>query len=193
MNALSRALTPARCTIALLGLSAALAVQAQAAPPIKTGLWEIQPKGMGPGGMPPELAAQMSKMPPEARKQMEAMMRSRGVEMSAGGQMALKVCLDEESLRKDTWNQAREGCTHEVTERSNAVWRWKGQCAQPPSTLEGETRFTGATAYTSSVRVTTERKGKTATQEFSAEAKWLGADCKGVPPIQATQKNTRGR
>lgn len=65
-----------------LALSPALA---QTPPPLKTGLWEIQPKGMGPGGMPPELAAQMSKMPPEARKQMEAMMRSRGMEMPAGG------------------------------------------------------------------------------------------------------------
>lgn len=186
-----------------LVLLMSLPLSAQERPPIKTGLWQIESRG-APGGaagpatqLPPELAERLARLGPDARRQFEAMMKAQGAPggpagagagpgsaaaAAAGGGM--KVCYDDETFRKEAWNPVQPGCTHEVVERSAGLWRWRGQCSMPPSTLEGESRFKSATAFSSTVRVTVTQKGRTVTQEFGSEAKWLGADCKGVPPLQ---------
>lgn len=199
---------PLRTSLAATAaLALCTAVAAQNAPlqrvPLKPGLWSIQgttlldgkpmpgPGGAagpgGPGGKPmPDVAAAIAKLPPEARKQAEAMLRERQVAPPAAGGGGLQTCVTQAMLDGDgPWKQqALPACTQEVTHRSAERIAWRGSCSQPKGTLEGEMRIASPTRYSSTVRVTTERAGQPHTMVMTSEATWLGADCKGVlPPV----------
>jgi hypothetical protein len=81
---------------------------------------------------------QMASMPPEKRKQMEAMMAQHGVAMGAPGQaMAVKVCITPEQAARDEM-PAREGkCKQTRTERSGNTLRFAFTC-EDGSSGEGE-------------------------------------------------------
>lgn len=163
----------------LLALPGALAQPA----PIAPGLWENTPGPTLIDGKPmpvmADLSAQLAKLPPEMRKQMQQQMNAQGVDLGSG---KVRVCISAEMLKQDRWQQPREGCQMEVTQRSGSEWRWKGRCTQPPGEMEGVTRFQGERAHTSQVRITTQRQGKTQVMTTEGSARWLGADCGALKP-----------
>lgn len=152
--------------------------------PIAAGLWENAPGPTLIDGKPmpgmADMSAQLAKLPPEVRKQMQQQMNAQGIDLGSG---KVRVCISADMLKQDRWQQPREGCQMEVTQRSSSEWRWKGRCTQPPGDLEGVTRFQGDRAYTSQVRVSTQRQGKTQVMSMETSARWLGADCGALKPV----------
>ncbi len=169
-------------------LVGATAVSAQS---IKPGLWEMQHKMGGNPQMDRAMAQmqqQMAAMSPAQRKQMEAMLGQQGVTMpapGAGGGMALKVCITPEmAARSELPSQSEGQCTSTVTSRSGNTLKMRFVCQNPPSTGEGTYTFSGDTAYTMKMVMTTTRQGKPESMTLDGQGKWLAAGCGAVKPIQ---------
>ncbi len=70
----------ARLLVTVLAITAAgFASQAQTAPPIKPGLWQIHSEREVNGQKQPDASERMKNMTPEKRAQIEAMMKQHGV------------------------------------------------------------------------------------------------------------------
>ncbi|MDB5859768.1 MAG: hypothetical protein JWQ76_3457 [Ramlibacter sp.] len=159
---------------------------------LKPGLWEINNKMKGSSEMDQamvEMQKQLASMPPDQRKQMEAMMAQRGVRMApaAGGGMTMQMCMTKEMAdRNDVPMQ--DGCTMTKQQRSGNTMKMAFNCTKPPSSGEGEFTFMGAEAYKSHMVVKTMAQGKPETMEMDAAGKWLGADCGSVKPPMVPKK-----
>jgi len=166
-------------------LALALPVGAQT---MKPGLWEINNKASG-GQMDQamaEMQKQMAQMSPEERKQMEAMMGQRGVRMApSGGGMAVQMCMTKEMVERNDM-PTRDGCKTTRNERSGNTIKMAFTCTNPPSSGEGEVKFTPE-SYTSHMTVKTVAKGKTETMVMDAAGKWLKADCGSLKPPSAAR------
>jgi hypothetical protein len=167
---------------ALLSLAAGTA----GAQSMKPGLWEINNK-MGGGQMDAamaEMRKQMAEMPPEQRKQMEAMMAQQGVRMApgAGGGMAMQVCMTKEMAERNDMPM-QEGCRMTKNQRSGKTMRFAFACSNPPSSGEGQVTFASPESYSSHMTVRATVDGKTETTTMDATGKWLKADCGNVRPM----------
>ncbi len=175
--------TPFRPLMIAFALGASsLAAQAQTAPPIKPGLWQVQSEREVNGQKAPDPMEQMKNLPPEARKQMEAMMKKRGVDMGQGG--AQKVCHTRESLDQGRWKTDSERCKTDITSRSAAAWKWRSVCTQPEFEMDGEAQFSNPENYTVKTLMTSQREGKPQTMRMTLTAKWVGTDCGELKPMQ---------
>lgn len=164
----------------------ALALPA-AAQSMKPGLWEINNKMSG-GQMDAamaEMQKQMAQMPPEQRKQMEAMMAQRGMNMvpGTGGGMAMQVCMTRDMVERNDVPM-QKGCTSTQQKKSGNRIQFAFQCSEPPSSGAGEVSFS-PDAYTSHTTVKTTVQGKPETLTMDATGKWLKADCGSVKPLSA--------
>jgi hypothetical protein len=173
----------------VLGLVAACAAvaHAQTAPPIKPGLWQVTSERTLDGQKAPDMSQQMATMPPEARKQMEAMMKQRGMDIS-GGTNNLKICQTREQLDEGRWRNEESGCKTDFSSRTASLWKWRSVCTQPPSESEGEARIESPERYTVKVSTVSKRKGEAHTSQMTMNAKWLGADCGDVKPFAPPPK-----
>lgn len=175
-------LHPRVLTLAALVLVTATA-QAQTTPPIKPGLWQVQSERMSDGKKAPDLGEQMKTMSPAMRQRMEASMKQHGIDMSGPpGQM--KMCQTQESLDQGKWQGEQSTCKTDFTTRSASVWKWKSSCSQPPSVTEGEAAFSGAESYTVKSTTTMTMQGQSHVTTMALKAKWLGADCGDLKPLQ---------
>ena len=168
--------------VCLVGCAQAVA-QAQTAPPIKPGLWQVHSEREvdGQKTQMPDMSERLKNMPPEARKQMEAMMKQRGVDMSGGGDM--KICLSKDSLDPGQWQRNQGNCTTDYRSRSSSMWTWHTSCREPASETDGEARFTGPESYTVKTATTMTVQGETRTTRMTLNSKWVGADCGDVKPM----------
>lgn len=168
----------------VLGLVAACAAvaHAQTAPPIKPGLWQVQSERTIDGQKAPDVSQQMANMPPEARKQMEAMMKQRGMDIS-GGVNNMKMCLTREQLDEGRWRSEEGRCKTDFITRTATQWKWRSVCTQPPSESEGEANIASPERYTVKVTTVSQRKGEPRNMQMTMNAKWLGADCGDVKPL----------
>ena len=171
-------------------LIAALAASAVALPAwaqsMKPGLWEISNKTSGgqQEQAMAQLQQQLAQMPPEQRKQMEAMMAQRGMRMApAGGGMAMRVCMTKDMVERNEV-PTREGCTSTRQQRGGNTIKVAFSCASPPSSGEGEVNFT-PDSYTSHMVVRSKAQGRDETMVVDSTGKWLGADCGDVKPPAA--------
>ncbi len=152
---------------------------------MKPGLWEINNKMSG-GEMDQAMAdmqKQMAQMPPEQRKQMEAMMAQRGVRMTPGGNggMTVQMCMTKEMVERNEVPTRRD-CTSTQNKRSGNTIQVAFTCSNPPSSGEGEVSFTPE-SYTSHMVVKTTAQGKPETMTMDAAGKFLKADCGDVKPM----------
>jgi hypothetical protein len=160
---------------------------------LKPGLWEISNKMKGSAEMDKAMAdmqAQMAAMPPDQRKQMEAMMAQRGVRMApggAGGGMTMQMCMTKEMAERNDVPM-QEGCTMTKQQRSGNTMKMAYTCTRPPSSGEGEFTFLGPEAYKTHMVINTSAKGKPETMEMDGAGKWLGADCGSVKPVPVPKK-----
>ena len=170
----------------LLAAAAVLALALPAgAQTMKPGLWEMNNKVSG-GQMDPALAEmqqQLAQMPPEQRKQMEAMMAQRGVKMAdaPGGGMAVQMCMTREMVERSEV-PLDKGCTMTRNERSAGKVRFAYTCSNPPSSGEGEASFTPE-SYASRATIRTVVDGKPETMTMEGKGRWLKADCGNVKPV----------
>lgn len=163
---------------------------AQPAPPIKPGLWQMRMEQDGN----PEMAAkmremeeQMKSMPPEQRKQIESMMKQRGVSVSGPGE--IKMCFTKEQLAQDGWQgQRQDNCKTDTTRNGN-TWKFHASCPAPnASETEGVATFTSPERYTMKSTTTSHVGGQPRTTKVSAVSTWLGADCGDIKPIMPKKK-----
>ena len=173
-----------RLAPSILLLSAAALAHAQATPPIKPGLWQVQSERVVNGQKAPDPMERMKDMPPEVRAKLEAAMKQRGVDTSsAGGPM--KICLSRESLDQGQWQGQRARCKTDFNTRGASVWTWHSVCTEPASETDGEASFTTPESYTVKTSTTMAMKGQARTSQMTISARWLGADCGTLKPVTA--------
>lgn len=176
-------------TLLCLGLMA-LTTTALAQQRLQPGLWEhsVTTQNEKMNEAMAKAQQQMASMPPEQRKQMEAMMAQHGVAMGTPGQaMAVKVCITPEQAARDEM-PARDGkCKQTRTQRSGNTLRFAFTC-EDGSSGEGEYTLQSAKAHTGRMTVNAMRNGKTERMEMQHSGRWLSADCGGVKPLAPPQK-----
>ncbi|APW46093.1 DUF3617 domain-containing protein [Rhodoferax antarcticus] len=164
----------------------------------KPGLWEITNKMGGNAQMDSAMAQaqkQMAAMPPDQRKMMQEMMGKQGISMptvGAGGGVVMKICITPEmAARNEMPNQQEGDCTATITSRTGNSMKAKFVCTDPPTTGEGTYTFSGDTAYTADMKMSTTQNGKPETMTMKGSGKWLSSNCGSVKPIVAPM--TKGR
>lgn len=170
-------------TIVCVVVCAQGVARAQTAPPIKPGLWQVRSEREvdGQKSQMPDMSEGLKSLPPEARKQIEAMMKQRGVDVGGGGDM--KICLSRDSLDPGQWESHQGSCKTDYSSRSGSTWKWHTSCQEPASETDGEARFTGPESYTVKTATTMTVQGETRTTRMTLNSKWLGADCGDLKPI----------
>jgi|LakMenEpi03Aug12_release.lakeMendotaPanAssembly.Ray.scaffolds.fasta_scaffold302841_2 hypothetical protein len=163
----------------------ALSVQAQVS---KAGLWEVTSKLGGSAEMDKAMAQmqqQMASMPPEQRKQMEAMLAKQGMSMTAtpGGVMS-RMCITRDMVERGQMPVQSQGdCTSTASNKSSSGMTLKFSCASPPSSGEAQYTFMGDSAYTMKMKINTPQQGKPVITTMDSSGKWLGADCGPIKPM----------
>lgn len=170
-------------------LALAAAAQSTHAQAFKPGLWEINNK-MGAGGGKLQEAMAMAQqhlatMDPEQRKRIESMLSRQGVAVSGDGVIA-KMCITPEMAAKQQLPIQQHGnCSYQHGPLAGNTMRFSFSCTNPKATGEGSASFAGPTAYTSSMRVTTDATGASETVNIASSGRWLGADCGAVQPAMS--------
>ncbi len=168
----------------LIALSciAATAANAQSAPPIKPGLWQIKSEREVDGQKAPDPGDRLKNLPPEVRAKIEAAMKGKGVDIGSGG--VTRLCHSSESLKENFVSDNSTRCKTEITSRSAGAWKWHASCTQPEYEADGEAVFSGPENYTVKTSMTTKQQGIRHTTRTSLAATWLSADCADLKPIQ---------
>lgn len=176
--------------IAVAALLAGAPAQAQKLAP---GLWEHSMTMKSSDPRMNEGMARMQKelagMPPEQRKQMEAMMAAQGMNMGmaagAGGPaIVAKVCLTPEQAARDEMPPPSEGdCKQTVVQRSGNTLRMKFTCTgKDLAKGEGEYTLESPKAHRGRTVIDAQEGGKTVRMEMNHTGRWLAADCGAVKP-----------
>lgn len=170
-----------------------------AAQKLAPGLWEVSMQMPQTPGAPDLGAAlaqmqdQLAKMPPEQRKQIEAMLAQRGVAAPAAGAApgqpaALRVCISKEAAARGDVPDPDGRCRQDKVQRSGNKVSFSFSCAgSPPSSGSGEYVFTGDRAYAGKMLVNTERGGKPVSMEMQLSGRFVAADCGDVKPRDQRQ------
>lgn len=180
----SKRLLLAAAALTLTAVGGAAQAQTQA-----PGLWEHTFKMKSAGGemekMQSQMQAQLAAMPAEQRKQVEAMMKSRGVTMGAQGTTA-KFCLTKEQAAKPPEARLTGDCQPTDVKRSGNTMSYRFACTTPQQvTGEGRLTYVSDKAYSGSANVTTQVKGQPQQMTMDMTGQWLAADCGDVKPLGA--------
>jgi Protein of unknown function (DUF3617) len=171
-------------TLSATAVFVACSAAAQDAPPIKPGLWQVQSEREIDGKKAPDLGEQFQSMPPAMRERMVANMKQHGIDMSGpAGQM--KICQTREGLDQGQWQREPGNCKIDYSTRSKSVWKWRSTCSQPDSVTDGEAAFAGPESYTVKSSTTAATQGESHVTKMTLKAKWLGANCGDLKPMQA--------
>ena len=158
-----------------LALGAAVVLAAQAPLNVKPGLWEMSMQVEMAGGVPP--GVDTSKMTPQQKAQMEAMMKGRGI--GAGTPIVTQSCvtkedLDQNRLQKDPPNSS---CTTKVTKSTATMTDMIQTCT---GVAEGTREMhVEAPSPTSMKMVAKSTAGRGAGMTVTLTGKWLSDKCEG--------------
>ena len=168
-------------------LAALCAASGASAQNLKPGLWEVQHKVKGSPEMERQLEEarqQMAAMPPEQRKQMEAMMASRGVRMGAGGQ-AVRMCLTREMVERNEIPAQQGDCKMTNQQRTGSTLKVNFTCTNPPSSGESQMTINSPESYAMKTTATSSIDGRVEKISVEGTGKWVGADCGSLKPTGA--------
>ena len=156
-------------------------------PPLKTGLWETTMQQMDAKGNHLESGSErmqktMRNMPPEARAQMQAMMKARGMDPSNG---AIRTCMTREQFTQAYFDAMMAGtsCKVSFTTRTLAHWKWHTSCASLKIESDGDTTFSSPEGYSTQAVSTSGATGKQIISSMTVTSKWLGPSCGDIKPI----------
>ena len=154
----------------------------------KAGLWEVTSKLGGSAEMDKAMAQmqqQMASMPPEQRKQMEAMLAKQGMSMtSTPGGVQSKMCITKDMVERSQMPVQSQGdCTSTTSNKTSTGMAFKFTCANPPSSGEGQYTFVGDSAYSMKMKINTPQQGKPVVTTMDSSGKWLGGDCGTIKPM----------
>jgi hypothetical protein len=184
-------LRPAACIAAFtlaLAVGPISSAQAQTLPQRKPGLWEIQTQTHGAmAEMQKQVEEALARMPPAQRQQMEAMMRQQGVGMT-NKPGSLRVCVSPAMAARESVHQPdpEMKCQHKFTAVSSREARFAFTCTGPDGPTQGEGRVWdyGPEGYQSESTIKGQHQGRPMTMQFKQSARWLGADCQGLKPLE---------
>ena len=168
----------ARLTLTAL-VAVALPVQATQLLP---GLWEFTSDklivdGMQMPGMS-EMLAQMKELPPEQRQMMENMLAEQGVELGSGG---IRLCLSEAQVKSRKLPfQDEPGCTQEVLEQTDSLWRFRFEC--PDAKGHGETKVISEREVANIIETSYAVGEQQGTSRMQSRGQWVGEDCGALKP-----------
>jgi hypothetical protein len=152
---------------------------------LRPGLWEVSSNKMQVDGQDlpgmQEMLAQMKNMPPEQRKMMEDMLAKQGVAL---GDKGVRVCLSEAQVkaRRLPMADAQSGCTHEFTEQSSDLWKFRFDC--PNGKGEGETRLLSDQEFVTTLNTQYSGQGQSQSGRMESHGRWVSADCGTLKPAQ---------
>jgi hypothetical protein len=130
-----------------------------------------------------EMQKAMASLPPEQRRQMEAMMGNQGAVFGAQGN-SVKVCVSKEEAERDQPPPPQDGCT-QTAKRSGNVWNVTFKCPGPPaSSGDGVVTMQNPGSYTGLINIVTTERGKAEKVQMTTAGKWLGANCGNVKSIK---------
>ncbi|GGC71923.1 DUF3617 domain-containing protein [Undibacterium terreum] len=169
-------------------LSLALFAGSSYAAGIKPGLWEmtvaVDPKQA-------EMMAKMSKLTPEQQEQMNKM----GIKLPQmqGNSMVHKVCLTKEMIERDqppVMSKEQSMCQPKNFSKSSSGYSVDIICDSPDFKGSGTSRgtFVNQESFTSVYDFKGTARGRPITQHNESSAKWLGADCGDVKPMDPSAK-----
>ena len=181
-------------TVLSVVLAASVGCTAAQAQTMKPGLWEMTQKMQSASGDMEKGMADMQKqlaaLPPEQRKMMQDMMAKQGVGMGAGGPsgMSVKICLTRDMIERNEVAPPDGDCKTSYSPRSGNTMKMSFVCTKPPSSGEGQVSFVSAEAYTSTMTVTTQAKGKPERITMDGQGRWLSAECGAIKPLGQVKK-----
>jgi Protein of unknown function (DUF3617) len=145
---------------------------------IAPGLWENKISSPELNAGRAQMEAQMAKMPPAQRAQMEEMMAKNGAMMSKDG--ATKVCVSPEMAKANPSAGATpEGCKQDLS--------WSGNTAKMEFSCKDGAQGKGEFVYASDKAYSgwVEAQGKSGkVGRMTITAKWVASDCGAVKPLK---------
>lgn len=144
-----------------------------------------------------EMKKQFAAMPPEQRKQMEALMEQSGVKMSEEGisfqnnQVQIsadgataKNCVTQAQIDSgDMGMDDSEECTSTLTQVSKNRFKSVQVCTgENPSRSEGDITFISPKRYSGTGNMTQTVNGQSHKLTVAIEGTWLGSDCGDIKP-----------
>lgn len=177
----------------LVALALPLLATSALAGDMKAGLWEIKPirqivDGQDMRAQMAEMQRQMASLPPEQRRQMEAMMGRQGMGMGPGG--TARLCVSEEMARRDAPVVDPEGrCQPTNLSRSGNTVRYEVDCTMDGQRMvgKGESTASGNTIHSRMDATMMGSSGRHAMQSES-QMNYLGPDCRGLAPAGARRR-----
>lgn len=174
----------------LLAVPLALATTLVAAEPrLKAGLWEHAITVRSESGQVEkamaDAQAQIAKLPPERRREIEQMMAARGISVGASGSTTttVRVCLTAAKAERGNVPVQVGDCRQNVVAQDNEVSKLTFAClTTPPSTGTGELRVLSPTSTLATARIDTTVNGKSDRIETTQRGAWLADDCGSVEP-----------
>ncbi len=162
---------------------------------VKAGLWETnsttQISGIAMPAMPQLTPEQLAQMPPEARARIEGMMKG-----AAGSPRTTttKSCITKEQLSKPMFN-SEKSCTYKLANSSSSMQQIHVECATGNTKTVGDLTLQRIDSEHTKGDMTMKASGDGSTKgapqnmtiKMSMDAKWLGADCGSVEPINGKQ------
>jgi len=171
----------------LAALAAFVAFGAQAQTQLKPGLWEQVGTIKSQSGQiekaMAEAQAQIAKLPPEQRRQIEQMMAERGVGIGNGA-TTVRLCLTAADVAQGNIPVQSGDCTQKVLNRDGNVTKVSFTCqTEPPVSGEGEVRVISPTSNLMTATVLTQVNGQPEKLDTTQKGTWLGDDCGSIKPL----------
>lgn len=173
------------CGALLLG-SAALPADDIKPFDVKLGLWETTSttdmSGMAMPSMPQIPPDALSRMPPEQRARIEAMMKGRG---GSPQSMTVKSCITKETLaRAGAFGQSDKSCTMNVVSSTPMKQVLHMDCKRDNSHMTGDMTVERVDAEHVKGTSVIKSEGEHAiSMKSTFETKWLSSDCGEVKPV----------
>ncbi len=171
--------------VALAALPSAVPAQSQVA--LKPGLWEHSATLKSQSGQiekaMAEAEARIAQLPMEQRRQIEAMMKQRGVSIGNGA-TTVRVCLTAQDIDRGNIPVQSGDCTQKVLSRDDNTLKVSFSCqTTPPSSGVGEVRLLSPTTTLATATVDTLVNDKPERIDTTQKGTWLGDDCGDVKPL----------
>lgn len=162
-----------------------------APPPIKPGLWQIDSKMASPDiatdSAMSMVLQQLGNLPPDQRKQLEAMAASRGMAMptvGADGAVRVTACVTPEMAARQQIPTGQPGDCKSNNVAVPGGMNVSFSCANPKSSGTGKVTFQGDQAFTMQLNANTSARGTPEQVNVASSGKWLGATCPIAPAAQ---------
>jgi len=145
-----------------------------------------------------QMKEQFANMPPEQRKQMEAIMAQSGMQLSEEGvsfnndqvQISssgsnVKTCITQAEIDRGELPDDVDGCTSTIKKISATRFKSTYVCSgEEQTTGESEVHFHSPKHYSGTGKMVHMRDGQKHAMAFTMEGKWLGSNCGDIKPAQ---------